>query len=98
MHFLVVLDMRRVWEISPDDLTVGAALGEGAWGIVYSASWGGTQVAVKKLLQQGGRLDQSAQEQFANEIDVMRSIRHINIVMFMGAGTFFDGSPFLVKN
>ncbi len=32
----------------------------------------------------------------AHEIDFMRTIRHVNVVMFFGAGTFNDGAPFLV--
>ena len=98
MHaFVPVNDMRRVWDIDYDDLHMGEELGRGASGIVYAATWGGTRVAVKKLRGDIGMVDASVAELFSQEIDFMRTVRHVNIVMFFGAGSFLDGSPFLVR-
>lgn len=35
------------WEICPDELTLGAVLGEGEFGVVHSGRWNGTPVAIK---------------------------------------------------
>lgn len=35
------------WEISPDELTLAAVLGEGEFGMVYKGKWNGTPVAIK---------------------------------------------------
>lgn len=35
------------WEICPDELIVGAVLGEGEFGVVHSGRWNGTPVAIK---------------------------------------------------
>lgn len=35
------------WEITPDELTLAAVLGEGEFGIVYKGKWNGTPVAIK---------------------------------------------------
>jgi serine/threonine-protein kinase CTR1 len=48
---------------------------------VYVARWNHTRVAVKVLLEQ----DEAQQRQFCEEANLLRSLRHPNIVLFLGA-------------
>ncbi|XP_062514503.1 probable serine/threonine-protein kinase drkB isoform X2 [Corticium candelabrum] len=68
----------------------------GGFGEVYRAEYREMTVAVKKLQGIHQHLDRIALE-FEREIEVMRTIRHPNIVLFLGGGRFHDdGCPFLV--
>ena len=68
----------------------------GGFGEVYKAEYREITVAVKKLQGIHQHLDRIALE-FEREIEVMRTIRHPNIVLFLGGGRFHDdGCPFLV--
>jgi len=73
------------WEIPYEELTLGAKLGEGAFGIVYKAKWRGTAVAVKELKYQN--LNEEVLEEFRKEISILGKLRHPNVVLFMGACT-----------
>ncbi|KAM3230616.1 hypothetical protein ACQJBY_061039 [Aegilops geniculata] len=57
----------------------------GSYGEVYRADWNGTEVAVKKFLDQDFYGD--ALDEFRSEVRIMRRLRHPNIVLFMGAVT-----------
>ncbi|KAJ0031865.1 hypothetical protein Pint_12952 [Pistacia integerrima] len=58
---------------------------KGSYGEVYRADWNGTEVAVKKFLDQDFSGD--ALMQFKCEVDIMLRLRHPNVVLFMGAVT-----------
>ncbi|OIW15004.1 hypothetical protein TanjilG_28263 [Lupinus angustifolius] len=73
------------WEVQWEDLCIGERIGIGSYGEVYRADCNGTEVAVKKFLDQdfsGGAL-----AQFKSEIEIMLRLRHPNVVLFMGAIT-----------
>ncbi|XP_062216745.1 serine/threonine-protein kinase EDR1-like [Phragmites australis] len=72
-------------EIPWDDLVIGERIGLGSYGEVYRADWNGTEVAVKKFLDQDFYGD--ALDEFRSEVRIMRRLRHPNIVLFMGAVT-----------
>ncbi|KAK8463117.1 hypothetical protein SEVIR_1G323600v4 [Setaria viridis] len=57
----------------------------GSFGEVYRGEWHGTEVAVKKFLQQD--LSGDALEEFRTEVRIMKRLRHPNVVLFMGAIT-----------
>ncbi|KAM7267029.1 hypothetical protein ACFE04_009195 [Oxalis oulophora] len=57
----------------------------GSYGEVYCADLHGTDVAVKKLLDQD--FSDDALAEFKCEIEIMLRLRHPNIVLFMGAVT-----------
>eukprot|EP00268_Persea_americana_P004615 TRINITY_DN1148_c0_g2_i1.p1 TRINITY_DN1148_c0_g2~~TRINITY_DN1148_c0_g2_i1.p1 ORF type:complete len:954 (+),score=200.57 TRINITY_DN1148_c0_g2_i1:427-2862(+) len=80
-----MLDDVAEWEIPWEDLQIGERIGLGSYGEVYHADWNGTEVAVKKFLDQD--LSGDALEQFRCEIRIMRRLRHPNVVLFMGAVT-----------
>ncbi|KAL0709381.1 hypothetical protein Bca4012_016359 [Brassica carinata] len=73
------------WEILWEDLQIGERIGIGSYGEVYRAEWNGTEVAVKKFLDQDFSGD--ALTQFRSEIEIMLRLRHPNVVLFMGAVT-----------
>ncbi|KAG9455706.1 hypothetical protein H6P81_000214 [Aristolochia fimbriata] len=73
------------FEIPWDDLQIGERIGLGSFGEVYRADWNGTEVAVKKFLDQ--EFSGDALEQFRCEIKIMLRLRHPNVVLFMGAVT-----------
>ncbi|XP_077210097.1 putative serine/threonine-protein kinase SIS8 [Tasmannia lanceolata] len=80
-----MLDGVAEWEIPWEDLQIGERIGLGSCGEVYRADWNGTEVAVKKFLDQDVSGD--ALEQFRCEIRIMLRLRHPNVVLFMGAVT-----------
>ncbi|XP_008240167.1 PREDICTED: serine/threonine-protein kinase EDR1 isoform X2 [Prunus mume] len=66
-------------EIPWEDITLGS------YGEVYHGDWHGTEVAVKRFLDQdflGESLDE-----FRSEVRIMKRLRHPNVVLFMGAIT-----------
>ncbi|XP_022754663.1 serine/threonine-protein kinase EDR1-like [Durio zibethinus] len=73
------------WEIPWEDLQIGERIGIGSYGEVYRADWNGTEVAVKKFLDQDFSGD--ALVQFKFEVEIMLRLRHPNVVLFMGAVT-----------
>ncbi|KAM4121464.1 hypothetical protein ACB094_01G007800 [Castanea mollissima] len=73
------------WEIPWEDLRIGERIGIGSYGEVYRADWNGTEVAVKKFLDQDFSGDSLVQ--FKSEVEIMLRLRHPNVVLFMGAVT-----------
>ncbi|KAK8991600.1 hypothetical protein V6N11_062605 [Hibiscus sabdariffa] len=73
------------WEIPWENLQIGERIGIGSYGEVYRADWNGTEVAVKKFLDQDFSGD--ALVQFKCEVEIMLRLRHPNVVLFMGAVT-----------
>ncbi|KAF5181364.1 Serine/threonine-protein kinase EDR1, partial [Thalictrum thalictroides] len=73
------------WEISWEDLVLGERIGIGSYGEVFHADWRGTEVAVKKFLDQDFLGD--ALDEFRSEVRIMRRLRHPNVILFLGAVT-----------
>ncbi|KAI3725767.1 hypothetical protein L1987_65559 [Smallanthus sonchifolius] len=72
-------------EIPWEDLVIGERIGLGSYGEVYNADWNGTEVAVKKFLDQD--FSGAALAEFRREVRIMQRLRHPNVVLFMGAVT-----------
>ncbi|KDP41141.1 hypothetical protein JCGZ_03632 [Jatropha curcas] len=72
-------------EIPWDEITLGERIGLGSYGEVYRGDWHGTEVAVKKFLDQG--ISVESLEEFRSEVRIMKRLRHPNVVLFMGAVT-----------
>ena len=86
--------LTNAWQIHEDEVTAREILGTGASGSVYKAFYRNITVAVKKMVAVG--LPKSI-EDFETEIMFMRTVRHKNIVLFIGAGKSQPGDvPFLV--
>ncbi|GLI69747.1 hypothetical protein VaNZ11_014425 [Volvox africanus] len=75
----------RDLEINPDELTFKNRIGIGSYGEVYRGTWRGTEVAIKRFLEQN--LSQVTIKEFRDEVMIMSKLRHPNIVLFMGAVT-----------
>ncbi|KAL3843986.1 hypothetical protein ACJIZ3_001389 [Penstemon smallii] len=80
-----VIDDVGECEIIWEDLVIGERIGLGSYGEVYNADWNGTEVAVKKFLDQD--FSGAALDEFKREVRIMRRLRHPNVVLFMGAVT-----------
>ncbi|XP_012451366.1 serine/threonine-protein kinase EDR1 isoform X1 [Gossypium raimondii] len=83
------------WEIPWENLQIGERIGIGSYGEVYRADWNGTEVAVKKFLDQDFSGD--ALVQFKCEVEIMLRLRHPNVVLFMGAVTRFPHFSILTE-
>lgn len=70
-------------EIHWEDLHLGDEIGQGSYAVVYRGIWNGSDVAVKvyfgKDYSPGTFLD------YKKEIDIMKRLRHPNVLLFMGA-------------
>ncbi|WJX72060.1 putative serine/threonine-protein kinase sis8 [Trifolium repens] len=70
-------------EIHWEEITLGERIGLGSYGEVYRGEWRGTEVAVKRFLNQD--ISGEALEEFISEVRIMKRLRHPNVVLFMGA-------------
>ena len=75
--------------IGYDELSIGRVLGRGGFGVVYQGTWRMTDVAVKKLLL--GHLTDDARKEFEAEAQIMRKLRHPNIVLYFTEALHCDG-------
>ncbi|KAE8817350.1 Serine/threonine-protein kinase CTR1 [Hordeum vulgare] len=78
---LAVDDLIIPWS----ELVLKEKIGAGSFGTVHRADWHGSDVAVKILMEQDYHLDRF--KEFMREVAIMKSLRHPNIVLFMGAVT-----------
>lgn len=62
-------------------------LGSGGYGDVFSGNWAGTTVAIKKFGKKNCLSSQKAIKDFVKEIEVVNSLRHPNIILYMGVST-----------
>lgn len=83
-----VLKLSNAWRINGEDVNLLRQIGQGGFGKVYEANWCDLPVAVKTVSAGSMHLDWS---DFENEIALLRTLRHGNIVLFFGAGNFADG-------
>ncbi|KAL8540021.1 hypothetical protein ACS0TY_001568 [Phlomoides rotata] len=75
------LDFEILWE----DLTIGEQIGQGSCGTVYHGLWYGSDIAVKVFSRQ--EYSDDLISAFRQEVSLMKSLRHPNILLFMGAVT-----------
>ena len=71
--------------IAADEIQLGERIGIGSYGEVHRGLWRGTEVAVKRFLDQD--LSQHLMREFETEVDLMRRLRHPNVILLMGAVT-----------
>jgi len=70
--------------INYNELEIGEKLGEGGYGEVRKGRWLGRDVAIKFYGRKKIANKKKLQIDFIQEVDVLRQLRHPNIVLFMG--------------
>jgi len=75
------IDDDTLWDIDFDDLELEDEIASGAFGVVYKGSYCGTTVAVKQLFEPDNEI---IQKLLAREVQILQSLRHPNVVNFMG--------------
>jgi serine/threonine protein kinase len=70
--------------INFEELTLQTKVGEGGFGEVFLGTWNGKKIAVKKLSVKHYKNRENICR-FINEINVISSLRHPNIVLYIGA-------------
>ncbi|TYI41189.1 hypothetical protein ES332_A01G002500v1 [Gossypium tomentosum] len=78
-------DGSDVWEIDPRHLKFENKVASGSYGDLYKGTYCSQDVAIKVLKPE--RVDADIQKDFAQEVFIMRKVRHKNVVQFIGACT-----------
>jgi len=76
------LNFDEIWNIRLDDLRFEQEIGKGAFGQVFRASYYGTTVAVKKIIFDPE--DADIKKFLIREVQMLKGMRHPNIVQFIG--------------
>ena len=94
-----VKEMERAWQIDWEEVLLQQRIDagyEGTVGEVWLAQFRDQEVAVKKLMRAWWQGDESVTSDFDQEIRLLRTLNHRNIVYFYGAGRDEQGCPFFV--
>ncbi|TKY70282.1 Serine/threonine-protein kinase HT1 [Spatholobus suberectus] len=78
-------DGADVWEIDTNQLKYENKVGSGSFGDLYRGTYCSQDVAIKVLKPE--RISTDMLREFAQEVYIMRKIRHKNVVQFIGACT-----------
>ncbi|KAL8170638.1 hypothetical protein V2J09_022442 [Rumex salicifolius] len=73
------VDSGIYWE----ELQLGEEVGQGSYAVVYRGLWNGSDVAIKVFLE--NEYNEGTLLGYKKEIDIMRRLRHPNVLLFMGA-------------
>ena len=71
------------WILNPKEIKMGSVLGNGTSCTVYKGEYKRTHVAVKSMRESYS--GQNIAQEFQREVSAMLSLRHPNLVLFMGA-------------
>ncbi|WMV13291.1 hypothetical protein MTR67_006676 [Solanum verrucosum] len=84
-HLTIPFDGIDVWEIDHQLLKFEYKIASGSYGDLYKGTYCSQEVAIKILKSE--RLNAELQTEFAQEVYIMRKVRHKNVVQFIGACT-----------
>ncbi|KAI3745247.1 hypothetical protein L1987_58356 [Smallanthus sonchifolius] len=84
-HLNILNDGTDEWEIDPQFLTLDHKVASGSFGDLYKGAYRSQEVAIKMLKAE--HITTNMQQEFAQEVYIMRKIRHKNVVQFIGACT-----------
>uniref|UniRef100_A0A1J3F762 non-specific serine/threonine protein kinase n=1 Tax=Noccaea caerulescens TaxID=107243 RepID=A0A1J3F762_NOCCA len=70
-------------EIRWEDLQLGEEVGRGSFAAVHRGVWNGSDVAIKVYFE--GDYNEVTWMECKKEIDIMKKLRHPNVLLFMGA-------------
>ena len=75
------------WEISEAQLNFHDKIASGAFGVLYRGHYCGQEVAIKVLKSGEKASQEEVHREFAQELSILRKVRHKNIVQLIGAMT-----------
>lgn len=84
-HVEIPTDGTDVWEIDLRHLKFEKKVASGSYGDLYKGTYCSQEVAIKVLKPE--RINADMQKEFAQEVFIMRKVRHKNVVQFIGACT-----------
>ncbi|KAG6502886.1 hypothetical protein ZIOFF_035175 [Zingiber officinale] len=84
-HVLIPTDGTDVWEIDFQHLKFGNKVASGSHGDLYHGMYHSQDVAIKVLKPE--LVNVEMQREFAQEVFIMRKVRHKNVLRFFGACT-----------
>ncbi|XP_071680745.1 serine/threonine-protein kinase STY13-like [Lolium perenne] len=86
-HPTEILTNYEEWTIDLGKLDMGAPFAQGAFGKLYRGTYNGEDVAIKLLEKPENDLEraQLMEQQFVQEVMMLSTLRHPNIVRFIGA-------------
>ncbi|CAN6688193.1 unnamed protein product [Malus baccata var. baccata] len=84
-HLEIPNDGTDVWELDPRQLKFGNKVASGSCGDLYKGTYCTQEVAIKVLKPESVSPDML--KDFAQEVYIMRKVRHKNVVQFIGACT-----------
>nr|XP_043615888.1 serine/threonine-protein kinase STY46-like [Erigeron canadensis] len=84
-HLRIPSDGTDEWEIDRQFLTLEHKVASGSYGDLYKGTYHSQEVAIKMLKAEN--ITTEMQQEFAQEVYIMRKIRHKNVVQFIGACT-----------
>ncbi|XP_024543267.1 serine/threonine-protein kinase STY46 isoform X1 [Selaginella moellendorffii] len=84
-HVKIPFDGKDDWEIDSEQLKLLHKVASGSFGDLFRGVYCGQDVAIKVLKPE--RLNEDLQKEFAQEVFIMRKVRHKNVVQFIGACT-----------
>ncbi|XP_054777381.1 serine/threonine-protein kinase STY46-like [Prosopis cineraria] len=84
-HLTIPNDGTDVWEIDPKHLKFGSKIASGSYGDLFKGTYCSQEVAIKVLKAE--HINSDLQREFAQEVYIMRKVRHKNVVQFIGACT-----------
>lgn len=89
------METSSTWIIPPEDIVLQTRVSEGAYGMVFKGEWQGAVVAIKKI-KINDHLGGNTDSLFTREVSIIRSLRHPNIVQFLGISILEDSQRFIV--
>ncbi|KAF8013418.1 hypothetical protein BT93_I1311 [Corymbia citriodora subsp. variegata] len=84
-HVSIPTDGTDVWELDPRCLKFETKIASGSYGDLYKGTYCSQEVAIKVLKPE--RVNSDMQKEFAQEVFILRKVRHKNVVQFIGACT-----------
>ncbi|XP_078448218.1 serine/threonine-protein kinase STY46-like isoform X3 [Wolffia australiana] len=84
-YLQIPTDGTDVWEIDARRLSFGSKVASGSYCDLYRGTYCSQDIAIKILKPE--RLNVELQREFAQEVFIMRKVRHRNVVQFIGACT-----------
>ncbi|CAK9153933.1 unnamed protein product [Ilex paraguariensis] len=84
-HMTIPSDGTDVWEIDPQYLVLESKIASGSYGDLYKGTYRMQEVAIKFL--KSDCVSSDMHREFAQEVYIMRKVRHKNVVQFIGACT-----------